>query len=123
MNKKELLKLQREATVLVNPVSPSQEFTNYFFPSKTMEYLSSGTPTLMFQLSCLPKEYQNHLYFFDNESIEKIKDKLVEICEKPKDELSTFGKLAADFIFREKNAKIQVKKLINLIEKWEKYSI
>lgn len=115
MSKEDLLKLQKRATVLINPVSSSQKFTRYFFPSKTMEYLASGTPTIMSKLDCLPEEYNNHIYFFEDESIDSIKNKIIEVCEKQQTELDSFGKSASDFIITEKNEKKQAKKIVDLI--------
>ena len=87
LSKEDILRLQRKATVLINPVFSSQKFTRYFFPSKTMEYMASGTPTIMSRLACLPKDYYPFLYFFDEESIEGIRDKIIEVCEKSQIEL------------------------------------
>ena len=116
MSKKELLKLQKRATVLINPVFSSQTFTRYFFPSKTMEYLASGTPTIMSHLACLPQEYESHMFFFDDESVEGMKNKVMEVCEKPQAELDAFGKAASEFILNEKNEKKQAKKIVDLIK-------
>lgn len=115
MPKSELFRLQKKATVLINPVFSSQTFTRYFFPSKTMEYLASGTPTIMARLACLPQDYESHLFFFDDESVEGIKNKIVEVCEKPQAELDAFGKAAAEFILTEKNEKMQAAKIVELI--------
>lgn len=115
MPKSELFRLQKKATVLINPVFSSQTFTRYFFPSKTMEYLASGTPTIMAHLACLPQDYESHLFFFDDESVEGIKNKIIEVCEKPQAELDAFGKSAAEFILTEKNEKKQAAKIVELI--------
>lgn len=115
MSKEDLLRLQKKATTLINPVFSSKKFTRYFFPSKTMEYLASGTPTIMSRLDCLPKEYEKHIYFIDDESVEGIKNKIIEICEKSQDELDAFGKAASEFILTEKNEKKQAKKIVDLL--------
>lgn len=117
MPKSELFRLQKKATVLINPVFSSQTFTRYFFPSKTMEYLASGTPTIMARLACLPQDYESHLFFFDDESVEGIKNKIIEVCEKPQAELDAFGKSAAEFILTEKNEKKQAAKIAELINR------
>jgi len=111
----EVLKLQKRATLLVNPRHSYEEYTKYSFPSKTMEYMASGTPTLMSKLPCLPKEYEPYIYFFDDESIEGMKNKIIEICEKSQEELSEFGQKAAEFIHTQKNEIAQTKKIIEFI--------
>ncbi len=120
MPKEQLRELQRKATVLVNPVKPSNEFTKYFFPSKTMEYLASGTPTIMYKLPCLPEDYFAHLLFVEDESINALKMKIIEVCEMPEEDRARIGMEASVFILKEKNAYVQTKKIIELINKVRK---
>lgn len=115
LSREELLKLQREATILINPVWRSEMFTRYSFPSKTMEYMASGTPTLMSELDCLPEDYKQHLYFFDDESVEGMARKIEEICSKPQEELDAFGKAASEFILKNKNPEAQVRKMLEAL--------
>lgn len=117
MSREELLKMERRATVMINPTPPSLDFTRYFFPSKTMEYLASGTPTIMYRLGCMPKEYDEHVYYVDDERIEALRDKLVEICEKPQEELDAFGKSARNFILSKKSPFVQCGKILELLNK------
>jgi glycosyltransferase involved in cell wall biosynthesis len=119
LSRTELIKLQKKATVLVNPVHSHEEFTKFFFPSKTMEYMASGTPTLMSKLPCLPKEYEPYIYFFDDESVEGMKNKIIEICEKSQEELNESGEKAAEFIHTQKNEITQTKKIIEFITNLE----
>ena len=116
MNKEELLRLQKKATLLVNPVSSNQEFTRYFFPSKTMDYLASGTPVLMYKLDCLPQEYYDYLYFIKGDSVKCLAEQIKQICEKSPMELKEQGMRAKNFIRNQKNPQIQVKKIINLLD-------
>lgn len=113
----EVLALQQQATVLINPRSSKGEYTKYSFPSKTMEYLASGTPTIMCHLPAIPKEYDEHIYYINDESVEGIKAKIEEVCEKPQQELDAFGKRAAEFIRKNKNAYVQAQKVVDLISR------
>lgn len=115
MSRVELLELERRATVMVNSTPPS-DFTNYFFPSKTMEYLASGTPTIMFKLGCMPEEYAPYVYYVEENSVECLKNKLIEICEKPQTELNEFGLKARKFILSNKTPYLQCSKIMKLIE-------
>lgn len=115
--RKEVLKLQRQATLLVNPRTSEGIFTKYSFPSKTMEYLASGTPTLLYQLPGIPQEHYNYCFCPKDETISSLADKMKEIIEMPEDYLNDFGKKAKDFILNHKNPKIQVEKVMNLISK------
>lgn len=63
--REEILKIQADVDLLVNPREPDKEFAQYSFPSKTMEYMASGTPVLMYKLSTLPEEYIPYLFFIN----------------------------------------------------------
>ena len=45
-----IIKSEHNASLLVNPRPTNLEFTRYSFPSKIMEYMSSGTPVLTTKL-------------------------------------------------------------------------
>ena len=114
--REEVLKLQSKATALVNPRNSGDEYTRYSFPSKTMEYLASGTPVIMSRLSSIPKEYDEHIYYIENETVSGIRDKIIEVCEKPEVELTTFGESAANFIRARKTPKPQTRLLLDFMK-------
>lgn len=116
LEKEEILALQKKATVLINPRFSTDEYTKYSFPSKTMEYLASGTPVIMHPLKCIPKEYLDKIYIAYDETDEGLKNKIVEICEKSHEELNAFGNKASEFIHNEKNSFIQAGKILNLLK-------
>jgi len=117
LTKAELQAKQKEATVLINPLKPTHRKVKYFFPSKTMEYLASGKVTLMYKLPSIPKEYYNYIYFFEGDTIDNMKDKIIEICEKPASELDNFGEKAKLFIMNFKTPIKQCEKLYNTLLK------
>jgi glycosyltransferase involved in cell wall biosynthesis len=114
--REEVLKLQRSALLLVNPRTPEGEFTKYSFPSKTMEYFASGTPTLMYRLKGIPDEYYNHCFIIEDISIDALKNKLKEIINMNEDILRIKGINARNFILNEKNPEKQCMKIINLLK-------
>lgn len=111
-----ILQLQKKASVLINPRHSNEEFTKYSFPSKTMEYLASGTPTLMCKLACIPDEYKDFLFYIEDESVDGYKKALKNIIEKDRDYLQSFGEKAKQFILKNKTPYIQVKRIINLLK-------
>ena len=113
----EVVKLQKRATLLVNPRHSNEEFTKYSFPSKTMEYLVSGTPTVMCHLDCIPPEYDEHLFYFEDESVDGMRSKIEEICRMPLIELNRKGNKARCFIQKEKSPQMQVNKILELLNK------
>lgn len=109
--------LQKNALLLVNPRTPEGEFTKYSFPSKTMEYLASGIPTLLYRLPGIPNEYYDYCYSLTDLSIEALTKKLEEIILTDAKELQALGSRARNFILEKKNPKQQTKKIIDLINK------
>lgn len=112
----EARELQKAATILVNPRLPVGEFTKYSFPSKTMEYMASGRPVLMYRLPGVPKEYYDHFVSPADNSVEALARSMVQMIGWRDDALAQFGQRAREFVLREKNANAQTKKIIQLIE-------
>ena len=78
--------------------------------------MASATPTLMAPLNCMPKDYEQYLYYFNDESIEGIAQRIVEICEKPEVELKEKGERASVFIHQYKTPQPQVEKIISFMK-------
>ena len=105
------------ATLLVNPRPADGEYTKYSFPSKTMEYMVSGTPVVMCKLAGLPLEYYKYLYFFESGSRTDISKSLRKILNKSSDELSHKGIEAREFVLKNKNNIQQAKRVIGLVDR------
>lgn len=99
----QVVKAELEATVLVNPRTSEGEYTKYSFPSKTMEYIASGTPVLCAKLPGFPDEYDDYLYYFDESSEDGLATALREVLDKSPAELDAFGKRAKAYVLAEKN--------------------
>lgn len=104
-----------EATLLVNPRPTHEEFVKYSFPSKTMEYMASGTPVLTTVLPGMPEEYHPYVYLLEDESAEGICAKLRQVLENADDVLFQKGAQAREFILNEKNNVIQARKLLDML--------
>lgn len=115
--REEILCMQREATLLVNPRTPEGEFTKYSFPSKTMEYLASGTPALIYKLPGIPDEYYDYCYTIEDLDVLSFAQKINSVLEKDEKELNDMAYRAQRFIFEKKNPIEQAKKIIQLLEK------
>ena len=119
LSRAELIELQRKASLLVNPVSESQEFTQYFFPSKTMDYLASATPVLMYKLKCMPSEYSDVLYYAEGKGATALAKSIESILSHSYKDAIARGQAAARFIKDKKNPKVQTKLIIDLIQNYE----
>lgn len=116
LTRSEVLELQNQATILVNPRHNNEEYTKYSFPSKTMEYLSSGIPIVAYKLDGIPDEYNSYIQYVEDDSIESLKKKLVEVCELSNEERQNIGSRGRTFVLSNKNSTIQVKKIVTLIK-------
>lgn len=117
----EVLRLQSKATVLINPRQNNEEFTKYSFPSKTMEYLSSGIPVIAYKLDGIPDEYDKYLQYVEDDTIDGLKNKLIELCEMSDEKRQKIGGAGRSFVLKEKNSRIQTRNIIELINKVYKY--
>lgn len=115
LKRNKALKLQKEATVLINPRQNNEEYTKYSFPSKILEYLSSGTPVISYKLDGIPEEYDDFMYYIDGNKIEDITEKIIEICEKNTEERMLFGEKARKFVLETKNNVKQAEKILKMI--------
>jgi glycosyltransferase involved in cell wall biosynthesis len=113
----EIVKEEIEADLLVNPRPINEEFTKYSFPSKTLEYMSSGTATISTRLEGIPNEYEDYLYWFENDDQEAIAEKIFEVLNKPDDERNEKGLLAKQFVLSKKNNIIQGEKIAEFLSK------
>ena len=114
VSREKSVECQNKATVLINPRKP-QEFTEYSFPSKTMEYLSSGTPMIGYKLQGIPHEYFDYFYTIDSMDSHALADLINRILCLSQEELDKKAKEAASFILSNKTPKIQVKKIIDFL--------
>ncbi len=110
-----LQQLLQKATVLVQLAPANQEFTKYFFPSKIMNYMASGTPMISTKIKGIPNEYYEYCYIFNSSKTIQMKDRLIEVCEKSPDELKEFGEKAKNFVLKNKNPVAQVRKVYEMI--------
>ena len=112
--REEVLILQKKAKLLINPRNDMSEFTKYSFPSKTLEYMSSGTAVLMYKLSGMPSEYLQYLYIVENDS--SFKEKLINLSNEDMEILIQKGEKARNFVNEFKNPIYQINRIIGSIE-------
>lgn len=113
----DVLKLQQEADLLINMRLPSEEASNYCFPSKLFEYLVSGTPVLSFRLGGIPTEYNKFLYFIETEDKNSIKNSIVDFFKIDKQVREKRGNEGREFILQNKTIEIQCQKISKIIYK------
>lgn len=110
---------QKKVELLINPRDGSNEFTRYSFPSKIIEYLSSGTPMLGYKLPGMPDDYIGYFYEITSEK-NGMRDCIIKAMNLTKKEREDMGHKALEFILNEKNAKKQCEKIFNMLNSFFK---
>ena len=112
---REVLKRQQQVSVLINPRKGEHAFTKYSFPSKTIEYMASGTPMIGYRLPGIPDEYFQYIYEVSPEK-QGLEACLKEVMLLSEQEREQFGLSAKLFVQEKKNATKQCAKIVKLIE-------
>lgn len=112
----QVMDLQGQATVIVNPRTTEGEFTKYSFPSKTMEGLASGKPFIGCKLPGIPDEYFDYIQCVDDDTAESLCKKIKEVCELTMNERNEIGNKSREFILKNKNCYSQGKKIVDFLE-------
>ena len=115
LKREDVLKEQFDADLLINPRTSDGDFTKYSFPSKTIEYLASGTPSIIHKLPGIPKEYYDYCFTFDSCSDYDVKKGIEGALNCSPDVLLNMGMKAQRFIIEQKNATAQTKKIIDFL--------
>lgn len=115
VSRDECLTLQREATCLVNPRKPNGDITKFSFPSKTMEYMSSGTPMIGYRLEGIPSEYYEHMYTPSDLTNESLAQTMEQVASVGQAVLNDKAKAAHEFLSTNKTAKAQAQKIVEFL--------
>ncbi|EHL68896.1 hypothetical protein HMPREF1014_04368 [Bacillus sp. 7_6_55CFAA_CT2] len=111
----EVFEYEKRATLLVNARNPVDQYTMYSFPSKTFEYMVSGTPFLTTRLKGIPQEYDKYIYSINDSDINLIKKEIETILLIPDEEINKLTQDARLFILENKNSKVQGKKVLDFL--------
>ena len=112
----QVVEKEMQATLLVNPRPTEEEYVKYSFPSKTMEYMASGTPVLTTRLPGMPKEYDPYVNFIDDETPDGIAAALSQVLRRSDEDLFTQGMAARTFVLTQRSNLVQAKKILDMLE-------
>lgn len=110
-----VIELQRKATALINPRQPDGIITKYSFPSKTMEYMLSGTPMIGYKLEGIPEEYFEYMFIPEDLTVSKLTNCINDTLSMPQEELDAFAEKARSFVKNDKNSIAQVRRILQFI--------
>ena len=117
----EIVKIEAEADLLINPRPSNLEFTKYSFPSKTLEYMSSGTAFLTTKLKGIGKEYFKYLLVIDDETEYGIYKSIRNAYLMEQKELTELGNKAKKFVETQKNSYHQCVRLYDFLMELDNY--
>lgn len=112
----EIIKEQSKVHLLINPRPVEGVFTRYSFPSKIIEYLSSGTPTVTTNLQGIPDDYRDFLYILENSDSDGIANFVSDFFQNKMIKSSIIGKEAKEFVLKYKNGIWQANKIRELLK-------
>lgn len=104
--------LLKQCHILVNPRTNEGEYTKYSFPSKTMDYILSGIPTIMFKLDGIPDEYDNYLNYFSSTNPDDMAKDISDLLENYEDSLIK-AKYGKTYILEKKNNFFLINEILN----------
>lgn len=116
VSRAEAVRLQKDATMLINPRLPSVPDTPYSFPSKTIEYLVSGTPMIGYRLVGISEDYYEYFYIPEDEDVSSLSELITKVLNLPQSELDQRAFNAWNYIMSYKTSKQQVKKMIDFFQ-------
>lgn len=114
VSRDEVLKKEKEASLLLNFRNGEDEYTKYSFPSKMTEYMLSGTPLFTSRLDGIPEEYYDYVYSTSAKDAEQLAREMGEILSDG-EALSEMGRRAREFVMNKKNEKCQAGKIVDFL--------
>lgn len=103
---------------LINVRSPKEEYVKYSFPSKIVEYMSSGIPFISTILPGMPNEYYEHILPVYDNSPSTLALHINKFSKMKNDERQKIGESAFRFIMKKdiKYTAIKIKKFVDSID-------
>ena len=115
LSRDEILEYQSRAALLVNPRRNTEIFTRYSFPSKTLEYMASGTPLVAYKLDGIPNEYDPYIHYVKENTVESLREAMEQVLRYSPQKRREIGENARRFVMEHKNAAVQTEKILELL--------
>lgn len=107
---------QMHSNVLINPRQNTDEFTQFSFPSKTMEYMLQAKPIIAYKLDGIPNEYDNYLDYVVDNSIQSLTEKINEVMLEDPIIQRNKGLASYNFVTKHKTNINAVNKIFEMID-------
>lgn len=112
----EVLSLYKKANVLVNLRLTKTIKTDYFFPSKMMEYLASGTPVISTCTGHIEREFKDIVFLLKDETSQGLFVLINQLKTLDKTVMAEKGKKARAYMIKYKTWDAQALRVVNYID-------
>lgn len=102
------------ADILVNPRPNDSEYTKYSFPSKIIDYLSTGNPVVAFKLDGMPDIYSEFIYYIPENNVESIRSTILKALQAPDAEIAARTSAALEYMSNYLSREAVAKTIIDL---------
>lgn len=111
----DVLKLYSSSHVLVNMRMTKTLNTRYFFPSKMMEYLASGTPVITTSAGHIEKEFGSFVYLLESETSEALANTIRLVASQDAQHRQEMGQKARTYMRTHKMWQMQTQRVAQYI--------
>jgi len=111
----EVLALYNTADVLINMRITKEIDTEYFFPSKMMEYLVSGRPVITTSTGHVENEFSDFVFLIKDETPQSLAKLIKDVASLPAELLARKGEQARNYMIAHKTWDVQGRKVANYI--------
>ena len=110
------------ASALINPRNANDgKYTDYSFPSKDIEYMATGIPTLLCKLPGMPRDYYDYFVDMQEGLPKQIAQAIIHVKEMTVEERESLGSAARNFISYRMDSAKQAARIVELIKNIQKY--
>lgn len=117
VSNQEVMQKQKEAWLLINPRVVNDPIAQVTFPSKTFEYLLSGTPVLSTRLNGYTREYDEAMIYLENDSPENIALAIEKISSYSANKLEKIADQGKKLVVECRNWEVQSSKILDFLER------
>jgi len=107
----------QSSELLVQPRPVDQDFVRFSFPSKLLEYLASGTPVVSTRLPSIPADYEEHVYWAEDDTVHGLSLALERAIATPWDERQQRASRAREFIWKTRGCEEQGRRMKDFLAK------
>lgn len=110
-----VLALYDSADVLINMRLTKDRNTRYFFPSKLMEYLASGTPVITTCTGHVEEEFGDFVFLLENETSKGLSEAIRQVASIAHESRADMGRRAREYMVKNKSWDSQGRKVLKFI--------